>query len=502
MKCVLKNAILYIAFFLGVDNVKKVSVKKNYIYNMLYQLLVIVIPIITTPYVARRLGADGNGIYGYTISIVTYFILFGSLGISLYGQREIAYNQNNKEKRSNIFWELFIIRFVTMLLSAIIFYLVFCINGNYAIYYRILLIEMLANVLDISWFFQGLEDFKKIVIRNFIVRIISVICIFVFIKEPSDISKYLYIYVLSTLFGSLTLWVSIFKYISKPLKLEYIKHLPVIMSLFIPQIAIQIYTVLDKTMIGAILNDMSEVGYYEQSQKIIKILLTVITAIGTVMMPRIASCFAENNKKQIQIYMKKTFNFVFILSFPLMFGIIATAEPFTPFFFGPGYEKVPMVMSILSIIIVFISLSSVTGTQYLLSTKRQKEFTISVVIGAIVNFIFNLILINLFKSTGAAIATVIAELSVTIVQFIFVRKDFDLKAIFKMSIKYFIAGLIMFTLCYPMIFVIKNNLLCITVQATCGGIIYLIILLLIKDQFLLDIINNNITPVVKKIFKR
>ena len=343
---------------------KKKSIKKNYIYNMLYQLLVILLPIITTPYLARRLGANGNGTFGYTVSIVTYFILFGSLGIAMYGQREIAYNQNNKEKRSKIFWELFIIKTITMIISSIVFFIVFGISGNYAIYYRILLLEMLANALDISWFYQGMEDFKKIVIRNFIIKIISVICIFSFIKGPSDLQTYMYIYVCSTLFGCLTLWVGIWKHIEKPNNLKFLYHIPLTISLFIPQIAIQVYTVLDKTMIGGILNDMNEVGYYEQAQKIVKILLTVITAVSTVMMPRIANCYAEGNKEKIKVYMKKTFNFIFILAFPLMFGIISVSDKFVPLFFGQGYDKVALIMSVISPIILFIGMSNVIGTQY------------------------------------------------------------------------------------------------------------------------------------------
>ena len=132
----------------------KKSVKKNYIYNMLYQLLIIILPIITTPYLARILGSEGNGIYSYTISIVTYFILLGSLGVSMYGEREIAYVQNDKIKRSKVFFELFIFRFITMTLSAIIFYICFARSGEYATYYKILLLEMLANCFDISWFYQ------------------------------------------------------------------------------------------------------------------------------------------------------------------------------------------------------------------------------------------------------------------------------------------------------------------------------------------------------------
>ena len=477
----------------------KKSVKRNYIYNMLYQLLLILLPIITTPYIARKLGAAGNGIYGYTISIVTYFILFGSLGINLYGQREIAYNQKNIENRSKTFVELIILKTITMSLAAVIFYFFFCQKGEYSVYYKILLIEMLANVIDISWFYQGLEDFKKIVLRNFVIKLISLICIFVFIKGPTDINKYLFIHVCSTLFGGLTLWFGLNKYFSVKLKkLNITRHLPMIMALFIPQVAIQIYTVLDKTMIGAILHDMNEVGYYEQSQRIIKILLTIITAVGTVMLPRLANCFAEKNYEQIKKYMYKTFSFVFMLSFPLMLGIIVVANNFAPLFFGKGYDKVPAIMQMLSPIVLFISISNITGTQYLISTKRQKEFTISVVVGAVVNFLLNLVFIYFYKSVGAAIATVIAELSVTLVQLYFVRKDFKLLEIVKLSKNYIIASILMFGICYAIDFFIAERLLGLVLQVACGGLSYLTILLVLKDKFLFDTYDETIKPILKR----
>lgn len=476
----------------------KKSIKKNYLYNMLYQLLMIVLPIITTPYLARRLGAEGNGIYGYTLSIVTYFILFGSLGINLYGQREIAYNQSDIEKRSKVFVELIILKSMAMLLSGCIFYFIFCRSGNYSVYYKILLIEMIATVLDISWFYQGMEDFKKIVIRNLIIKTISLICIFTFIKTATDINKYILIHVLSTLFGGLTLWIGLKKYTCKPKKLNFKRHLPMIIALFIPQIAIQVYTVLDKTMIGTILNNMDEVGYYEQSQKIIKILLTIITAIGTVMLPRLANCFAEKNYEQIKQYMYKTFSFVFMLSFPLTCGIIVVANNFAPLFFGDGYEKVPMIMQVLSPIVLFISVSNITGTQYLISTKRQKEFTISVVVGAIVNFIFNLLFIYYFKSLGAAIATSIAELSVTLVQLYFVRKDFKLIEIIKLSKNYIIASIIMLVICYIIDFFITERLIGLILQVVFGSIVYLIILIVLKDRFLFNMYEETIKPFFNK----
>lgn len=468
------------------------SVKKNYIYNMLYQLLIIVLPIITTPYLARVLGPNGNGIYSYTISIVTYFILLGSLGIAMYGEREIAYVQNNKEKRSKVFFELFIFRFITMSLSAIIFYLCFARSGQYATYYKILLLEMLANCLDISWFFQGMEEFKKTVIRNFIVKIISVVSIFLFVKGANDVGIYLLIYTLSTLFGSITLWFGIGKYIEIPKKINIFSHLKSIFVLFVPQVAIQIYVVLDKTMIGAILNDMNEVGYYEQSQKIVKILLTIITAVGTVMMPRIANCYANGDMTRIKEYMKKTFKFIFFCSIPLTLGIIVVANNFVPLFFGKGYDKVPTLMSILSLIIIFISMSNVTGTQFLLATKKQKPFTISVVVGAVVNFCLNLILIKVFKSYGAAIATAIAELSVTVVQLYFIRDEFKVSDIFNGTIKFWFAGFIMFIACYLIDLIITSNITGLILQIFCGVCFYFGTLLIFKDKFMLELVDNGL----------
>ena len=318
------------------------TVKKNYIYNMIYQVVLIILPIITTPYLARVLGSEGNGTFGYTVSIVTYFILFGSLGISLYGQREIAYNQKDIKNRSSVLFELLIIRTITILISSLVFYFLFCLSSDYSLYYKILLLELFSTIIDISWFYQGMEDFKKIVLRNLTVKLISVLLIFIFIKNYDDLYKYFIIYTSSTLFGSLSLWFGIKKYIVRPNKLRIKRHVPLIISLFIPQIAIQIYTVLDKTMLGTILNDMSEVGYYEQSQKIVKILLAVITSISLVMMPRIASNYKDGNIKKIKEYMNSTFKFIFFLSFPLMFGIMAVSNNFVPLFFGKGYDKVKL----------------------------------------------------------------------------------------------------------------------------------------------------------------
>lgn len=469
----------------------KKSITKNYLYNMSYQILKIIIPLLTTPYLSRVLGAESIGIYSYTLSIVTYFILFGALGTLLYGQREIAYVQDDLNKRSIKFWEIFILRVVALTISSIIFYITFCVNNQYKFYYKILILEVIANIIDISWYFHGLEEFKKTVIRNTIVKIISVILIFFLVKSPSDLSKYFIIYVLSNLIGNISLWMYLPKYIRRIniRELNIIQHIKPTFTLFIPQIAIQIYTVLDKTMIGAIITDKAETGFYEQSEKIVKLLLTIVTSLGTVMLPRIANTFAQGNKEKVRSYIKNTLNFVFCLSLPIMFGIIVIAEEFVPIFFGKGYDKVVILLKVISPIILMIGISNVIGNQFLITTKRQKEYTISVTAGAVINLVLNLFLIIRLASIGAAIATVIAESIVTAIQLYFIRKEISIKEIIQCGKNYFFASIIMFFICLIIKNIVIPDMLLIVIQVCVGVSIYFSILILRKDQFIYKIIE-------------
>lgn len=441
------------------------------------------------PYLARVLGATGTGTYSYTLSIVTYFILFGSMGIALYGQREIAYNQNNIEKRSNIFFELFFMKIVTLFISLILFYLLFARSGEYALYYRVLTLEIIANMLDISWFFQGIEEFKKLSIRNIIMRLLSVAAIFLFVKKASDILAYIIIYVFTTLLSNLILWIDIKKYIVKPKKLNFKKHIKPILILFIPQIAIQIYTVLDKTMIGFILNDMSEVGYYEQAQKIVKMLLTIVSSLNAVMLPRISNYFINDDKDAIDRYTKRTFNFIYLISIPMIFGLIAISKSFVPIFYGAGYEKVIPILCLSSIIILFLSISSTIGNQYLLPTKKQKQFTISVIVGCIINLILNGLLIKSYSSFGACISTIVAEFSVAAIQMFFVRKELDIIGIIKLSKKYIFSGIVMMICCLLIQLLNLSNMLTLILQIIVGVIVYFICLFTLKDDLLKYIIS-------------
>lgn len=470
----------------------KKSIAKNYLYNLTYQILTLILPLITTPYVSRVLGAEGIGIYSYTYSIVSYFILFGGLGIALYGKREIAYAGENKQKRKKVFWELVIFRLITLAVAIIIYYIFFIKSDIYGIYYKIWLIELIATAFDISWFFQGMEEFKRTVTRNIAVRLISVTLIFVLVKNPNDLQKYLMIYAVADLIGNLSLWLYLPKYFKgiKVKNINIFRHSSAIVLLFIPQIADQIYNMLDKTMIGNILTDKTEVGYYEQGQKVIRILLTIVSSLGIVMIPRMASTFASKDYKKINYYMKRSFSFVFFLAFPLTFGIISVSDQFVPIFFGQGYEKVSILIKIISPILLLMGIANVVGTQYLLPSKKQKEYTIAVVIGLIINFILNSLLIRTWQSIGASTATVISQLIVDIIQIYYIRKKINIRQMFKGGINYLFASIIMFIICFIIKIFINTGIESIILQVVFGGLTYIGILLMLKDENVYMVINK------------
>ena len=470
---------------------KKKSVKINYFYNLIYNLLTLLLPLLTTPYLSRVLGVENIGIYGFTNSIVTYFVLFGCLGTTLYGQREIAYVQDDKEKQSKVFYEIFFVKLISMFISILLYGFSFCLDGTLSLYYQILLIYLVANVFDISWYLQGIEEFDKTVIRNLIVKVLSIILIFVLVKKPDDLWIYFTIFAGSELLGNITMWIYVPKYLNKPnfKKLNLKKHLKPILMLFIPQIAIKVYTVLDKTMIGVISGNMNDVGFYEQGQNIVRALIVIITAYGTVMASRIAYTYKNSDKKETIKYLKSSFRFSWLLGIPLMLGTIAVADKLVPWFFGDGYDPVSNIIKFTSPLIIAIGLNNVLGMQYLVPIGRQKDFTTAVVIGALSNFVLNNILIRLFGTIGAVIASVLAETIILIYELYVTRKEFNWLMIFNGVFKYLIAGIIMFIVIYNIELHLGVSLLNTFIVFINGVITYFIMLLLLRDSYILDNLN-------------
>lgn len=423
---------------------------KNYIYNTLYQMLVLIAPLITTPYISRVLGVTNIGIYQYSQSIANYFVLIGAVGTSLYGQREIAYLQDKPTERSKAFWEIEIFRLFTTAVCSTIYYVVFCTHGSYPQIYAILTIEVLATAIDISWLFMGMENFKITVIRNTIIKLTGIVCVFVFVKGPEDLGIYTMCVTAPLFIGNLSLWFSLKKYLVKTgltvsELISGIKgRLKPIFVLFLPQVAMDVYLLLDKTMIGIFGSNIDQVGYYSQGQRIVKLILMVVTSLGTVMLPTMSAYFAKGDNEGIVKSVKTAFRFIYMLSFALLFGLCAVAPRFVPIFFGEGYDPVALLMIIISPVLVIIATSNVIGKQYLIPTKQQKAFTMSILAGAGVNFILNIILIHFWDAVGASVATVIAEITVTAVQCWYVRKQLPLKECLGSGIRYLIFGAIMF----------------------------------------------------------
>ena len=464
----------------------KKSITKNYIYNLIYQVLILILPLITTPYISRVLGATNIGIYSYTYSIVSYFILFGALGVSMYGEREIAYAGEDTKKRKKIFYEIVAFRFITVFIALITYAIFFMITGEYSVFYRIWVLELIATAVEIGWFFQGMEEFKKTVVRNVLVRLISVSLVFILVKNESDLIKYITIYSIADLIGNLSLWVYLPRYL-KGIKVKNInvkRHMIPIILLFIPQIAGQVYNMLDKTMIGRMIADKSEVGYYEEAIKVIKVLVTIVSSLGIVMVPRMASVFASGEHEKVKDYLRKSFQFTFLLGIPMTFGILSVSQAFVPVFFGGGFEKTAILMNVLCPIVVLCGLSSVIGYQYLLPTKRQKEYTLSIVIGIIFNFILNYIMIKLWKSVGAAIATSISQLIVSGVQVYLIRNDINLKELFQLTYKYITAGIIMLIVCILFKAILGISLKVMILQVVAGITVYFVTLIAMKDEYL------------------
>ena len=482
---------------------KKNSIIKNYFYNLSYQILIIILPVITIPYLSRVLGVENIGIYSYTVSITAYFILIGTLGIAMYGEREVAYLQNDKYGRSKIFWEIIIIRTITLSIAMIMYFFIHVNDAKYSTYYLILLLEFLAVYFDNSWFLQGLEEFRKTVTRSFIVKICSVLLIFILVRTKDDLWKYVFIYGFSNLIGNISLCFYLVKLVQfiKIKEIELKKHIKPIIYLFIPQIALQIYNVLDKVMIGKFLDNVIEVGYYEQSQKIIKLLLTIITSLGIVMLPRISNDFAKGRYKEISKQILKSFRITYFLTFPMSFGLIIIANDFVPIFFGLGYDKVSVLLMFSTPLILIMGMSNILGIQYLLPTKRQGQYTKAIIVGLIVNVISNIILIPKLLSIGAIISTILAELIILIIEFYYIRREMDIKQILIYGKNYAFAAIFMFIIGRISDLIALVGLQKIIIEVLICSITYFLILFFIKDEIIFWIISN-IHNKVKKITRR
>lgn len=472
---------------------------KNYFYSVLYRMLDILIPLVTAPYLSRVLEPGGIGAYSYTNSVASFFILFASAGINIYGQREIAYVQNNKEKVTAVFKEICCLKIALTAVTSAIYCCVTFWNVTYGPLYRILLITVIANGLDISWFFQGMENFKITAIRNSVIRLIGVVLIFVFVKAPEDLLLYTLLCSVPILLGNLSLWIQLKGYLCHQ-KLDWKRlktHFRPIFALFIPQIAIEVYTVLDKTMLGTLIPSIEEVAYYEQSQKIVKVGIRFLTAFGGIMLSRASNAFAEEGERGLKQSVSFSFRFTFFLGIPIMLGVAGISGTLVPWFFGPGYEPVSRLILIASPLVMCIGFSNIIGLQYLLPANQQKVYSISVIAGALANIVLNFLLIPRWAALGASIASVFAEGIVAVIQVCFTFKALPYAKYIKAGLKNILAGLVM--LCIVLLVGnVMSGPIGTGVQIAAGVLTYFFALLCMKDQFVIHMIKKGFSSVLRR----
>lgn len=451
------------------------TVNKNFIYNSIYQLLLYIIPLILTPYISRVLGAEKIGIYSYTYSIVYYFMLTTMLGINNYGSRSIARNSDNREKISETFSEIYGLQIRIGILMLIIYnFIVIFVFKQYLILSLIHNLFLLSAILDINWLYFGMEKFKVTITRNVIIKILSLISIFAFVKNEDDLWIYTLIMALSNFISQIYLFVVLKKYINFKFvkRKNALKHLKNCLILFIPVLAYGIYRVMDKTMIGAI-SSTTELGFYDNSEKIINIPISFLTAMGTVMIPYMSK--KTKSRREINEKLNSSFELCFCFMIPMIFGIIAVSDDFSIIYFGKEFEKCGIIIKYLTPSILFASIANVVRTNYLIPFEKDKIYVISTIIGAITNLILNLILIKKFGALGACVGTITAEFSVMFYQLVKVRKEIDILNMIKLLFKYTIKGLLMFIVIINIGKLITNIYIKLLIQIISAIIIYFIL---------------------------
>ncbi len=422
------------------------SVKKNFIYNIIYQILIMILPLITAPYITRTLGDESLGMFSYTYSVASYFALFAVLGLNNYGSRKIAQIREDNDNLSKCFWEIFSMQFSLGVLVCFV-YVVYILNSN-SDNRLIALLQLgyvVAGAFDINWLFFGLEKFKVTVTRNIIIKLCSVILIFLLVKNEQDIYIYTIIMMGASLLSQIVLWPFVRKEVfwRKPKISEVIKHIKPNLILFIPVIAVSIYKVMDKIMLGS-MSTMKEVAYYEYGEKIIVISVSLITALGTVMLPQITNLISKGDLQKSLEYIKKSMTFSIMSSSAIAFGIMSIADDFAKWFYGREFAASGEVMKYLAVTVIFISCANVIRTQFLIPSGKDKTYIISVILGALCNVGVNYILIPDFGAMGAVVGTILAEFIVMVYQFLLTNKEIGKVIDWREAVFFILLGICMY----------------------------------------------------------
>ena len=452
------------------------NVKRNFIYNSIYQILLIILPIITTPYISRVIGAEGLGTYSYSYSIASCFALICVLGVGDYGSRSIAKVRDDKNELNKTFWSIYSLQLITSVIgiSAYLIYILIFANDN-RIMLIIELIYVIALSIDINWLFSGLEEFKIIVFRNIVIKIMTLLSILFFMKDSNDLYLYTLIMALSSMFTQIISLSYLKRYIGFcKISLNDIKiHIIPNLKLFIPVMSFAIFKLVDKVMLGN-LSNMEPVGYYENVVKVIDLPMGLITALGVVMLPRISNIIANGNKAQSIIYINNSMKFAMFMAFGICFGIASISDTFTPIFFGIEFMVCVDLLKVMSMIVILKAWENVIKTQYLIPNSYDDIYIKSNIFGSIVNIISNIYFISKLDALGAIIGSLLGQATICIYQNIKISNCLNLNRYIKDSITYLVSGIIMFIVVNGIGKLLPISIISLLIQILIGVIVYIL----------------------------
>lgn len=454
------------------------SIKINFIYNILLNISKVIFPLITAPYISRVLEPDGIGIYNFTYTYASYFALVAVLGIPNYGIREIAKRRDNLKECERFISQMIGIETITSIIVTI-FYLasIFFIgqlNEN-AILYLISGIVLYLTPFKVEWFFSGLEEFKYITIRSLTIKTLSFILLFVFVRTKGDLINYIILTAIASSANEIWNFIKVYRLGIRPgITFNGIReHIKPVMILFASSVATSIYAMLDTLMLG-FMSTYTEVGYYNSAMHLIKALLPIATSLAAVAMPRVAILGKENDIQNVNNLINKSAGVVSFMAFPMSVGIIMIAREFVPLFFGSQFFGSIVPMQIGALLIIFIGLNNLNGVQVLISLGKDKLFLASVSLGALSNFILNMVLIPRYGCVGATIASIYAEFQILVTNEIFVRKYTDVRMSNWQDILKSVSGSVIFIPICLFIGQYADGLLYISLSIVICSLVYII----------------------------
>lgn len=462
--------------------------KSNFIFQMIYQIVTLAIPLVIAPYLTRVLGDTSLGIYTYTYSIAFCFMSFARLGIDKYGQRVIATVRDCDIKLRKTFWSLYFVHVFFTLLALIIYFLFILILVEKNTYIFFLQGLVIFSVLfDVTWLFYGIENFKFIVFENLLVKISEILLIFDFVNNKSDLDIYTLVIGISMCFGYLLVFPFVIHTI-KPVKIKFDdikKHIVPLLVLFTAVIASTMYQMIDKTLLG-FLSTEKNVAYYEYANKILNVPVNLIFVMGTILMPRACIYASKGDILNQTKYINISLNFVAFVGIGSMFGLLSVSTLFSVIYYGDNFIDCGFVMMSLSPIILLLGIENIIRTQYMIPNQMDKQFSYCLFFSVFLNFVFSLSLIPIYGLYGAVIGTVIAEISCTIIHIFLCHSFITFSQIIKVCTPYFLSGIIMYVI-LSLIKIKYNNLLYhLIMQIIIGGITYCSICFLLKKLFITE----------------